>query len=207
MTCYHLFFSYIPLHFSVLHNPECTYRDYILCLSHWSPLPTLCFPVNEIWRQDSYWIRREHSAPEPLNRKGFLPTTYLSLPYRPIHFWDSDLYPSLPLRSVVYWWSSIIMLLCVGIEKKKIRNEWGPQFKGKLTALLHPLSVHHATLYPQGEKVLLWFNRLYNMELLVISLSAGTSLFRCLLFLPHIKMCPKSWMQLAWEPPPSHHPC
>lgn len=123
MTCYHLFFSYIPLHFSVLHKPECTYRDYILCLSHWSPLPTLCFPVNEIWRQDSYWIRREHSAPEPLNRKGFLPTTYLSLPYRPIHFWDSDLYPSLPLRSIVYWWSSIIMLLCVGIEKKK-NNKW-----------------------------------------------------------------------------------
>ena len=118
MTCYHLFFSYIPLHFSVLHKTECTYRDYILCLSHWSPLPTLHFPVNEIWRQDSYWIRREHSAPEPLNRKGFLPTTYLSLPYRPIHFWDSDLYPSLPLRSIVYWWSSIIMLLCVGIEKK-----------------------------------------------------------------------------------------
>ena len=48
MTCHHLLFSYIPLHFSVLHKPECTYRDYILCLSCWPPLPTLRFPVNEI---------------------------------------------------------------------------------------------------------------------------------------------------------------
>ena len=115
-----------------------------------SPYTTFSCEWN-LGRQDSYWIRREHSAPEPLNRKGFLPTTYPSLPHRPSHFRDSDLYSSLPLRSIVYWWSSIIMLLCVGIEKKLKMNEDHSSKESSWLFSIHSLSTMQPSI-PREKK-------------------------------------------------------